>query len=91
MSEEILIFEELMAAEVGSIGYTEDIDADSVMELEPLSPDGVVSVPEGFKKILVSGGSDPVLAGQEALGRIQYFPYWSFVWAEEVGGIRQVI
>lgn len=77
MSKEILIFADLENADIGSIGYTDDVDLDGDMEVVPLAPDDEVSDPEGYRKVLVSGGAT------------SYYPYWQFCWADEVGGIRK--
>jgi len=74
MSREMLIFEDFVGSDLGSIAYTKDTDADGNMELVALSPDDEVSDPEGYKKVLVSGG----------VGRFVY-PYWQFIYATEVG------
>lgn len=75
MSREVLIFDDMLTAEDGSIGYLEDTDGDGDMEVQPLEPDGEVSDPEGYSKILVTGGPGAA-------------PYWQFAFATEVGAIR---
>jgi len=78
MSREILIFETLKAATNGSLGYTENIDDDTSMEVQALVPDGETSDPEGYQKILCCGGSTG-------------FPFWEFAWDPTIGASRAVL
>jgi len=78
MSSEILIFEDFAESDVGSIAYTKDTDADGDMEVVALGPDDEVSDPEGYKKILVSGGVGKFVD-----------PYWQFAYASEVGANKR--
>ena len=75
LSREILIFEDFEDSPDGSIAYTDDVDADGNMEVVALLPDDEVSIPEGYRKVLVSGGDGDS-------------PYWQFVFASEVGASK---
>jgi len=77
MSSEICIFDDILKSGIGSIGYLDDLDVDGCNEVIPLIPDDEVSDPEGYKKILVSGGADKLI-----------YPYWQFAFATEVGAVR---
>jgi hypothetical protein len=75
MSWEPCIFDTMLKDTIGSIGYTEDIDADGEAEVEPLVPDNAVSPPENYRKILITGGDSP-----------DPRPFWDWVWNH--GAIR---
>lgn len=76
LTREILIFENFENSPDGSIAYIDDEDVDGNNEVGNLLPDDEVSE-EGYRKILTTGGA------------VNKLPYWQFVWADEVGGIKK--